>query len=89
MTLPMQPYWLSKWTCPIHGTYEAKTAGRVDPADPVICPECRSSIQFDGQCQGRTIVQLPWVSKPRVPNKDLMNFGTTDNAVVRKRGRNR
>jgi hypothetical protein len=81
------PYWLSKWTCPVHGKYEAKTKTPASPADPVICPECRRGLQFEGQTTGRTTMPLPWVGKPRIPQKERVEPVASDNRPLKKRGK--
>ena len=81
-------YWLSKWTCPVHGKFTAKTANKVDPARRQIsCPECVVMLQFDGQCKGHTAGPLPLVSKPRIPAKEKVQPVASDNRPLTKRGK--
>jgi hypothetical protein len=63
----MRPYVLSKWKCPLHGYYSARTATAVDPERPVLCPECVP--EFIEQAAGYTVLPVPFVSKPRWPSK--------------------
>ena len=84
----MRPYVLSKWKCPYHGYYAARTAGRVDPERPhlsgTMCPECIP--EFIEQLPGMTVLPVPWVGKPRIPSKTDINPTYSKNARLMKRG---
>ena len=82
----LQPYWLSKMTCPNHGKYTARTTDR--PNSPVPCPECMTSWLLDESCKGHTKQSIPFVSKPRIPQDAKGAFIHSDKAPVRKRGKN-
>lgn len=83
----LQPYYASKWKCPIHGHYFARTNV---PADanlrPVVCPECIASLEMVSQMKGMTSQVVPFVSKPRIPKKTDIAPIASDRAPVRKRG---
>jgi hypothetical protein len=80
----LQRYWLSKWICPFHGHYTARTFAKVDPNRPILCPECKPI--FVDQIEGRTVQALPYVSKPRVPSRAESTPIASDKAPLRKRG---
>ena len=80
----MRPYVLSKWKCPFHGYYAARTDSLVDPARPVLCPECVP--EFIEQLAGHTVLPVPFVSKPRIPSKKDINPTFSKNARLMKRG---
>ena len=83
----LRPYYASKWKCPIHGHYTARTERPVDPVkSPVICPECIASIVLVDQLKGRTKLDIPFVSKPRIPKKTDIQPIASDKAPLRKRG---
>ncbi len=80
----LRPYVLSKWKCPWHGYYSARTTDRVDPARPISCPECLP--EFIEQLAGMTVLPVPFVSKPRIPSKTDHNPTYSKNARLMKRG---
>jgi hypothetical protein len=80
----MRPYVLSKWKCPFHGYYTARTATAVGPEKPVLCPECIP--EFIEQLAGQTTMPVPFVSKPRIPSKKDINPTFSKNARLMKRG---
>lgn len=80
----LKPYYLSKWICPHHGHFQARTANRVDPRFPIHCPECKA--QFVSQLAGRTSQEIPYISKPRIPKTVKHNPNASEKAPVRKRG---
>jgi hypothetical protein len=82
----LQRYWLSKWTCPTHGEYIARTREPIQDPErrPIPCPECVSI--FKEQIQGMTVQPVPFVSKPRWPRKnEVMDETFSDKAPLRKR----
>jgi hypothetical protein len=83
----LQPYYLSRWKCPVHGKYTARTKDPVDPVrNPIMCPECRSWIQFEAQIKGMTVQSVPQVSKPRLPQAKDNSMIVSAKAPSRKRG---
>lgn len=81
----MQPYVLSKWKCPLHGFYSARTTEEIDPARPILCPECIP--EFLEQLAGcMTVLPVPFVSKPRIPSKTDLSPTFSKNATLMKRG---
>lgn len=82
----LQPYWLSKMTCPTHGKYTART--KDSPERPVPCPECMGGWVLEGSCKGHTKQCIPFVSKPRIPQETKGAFIHSAKAPVRKRGKN-
>jgi hypothetical protein len=80
----LRPYVLSKWKCPFHGYYAARTVKAVDPARPILCPECIP--EFIEQLAGQTVLPVPFVSKPRIPSKTDLNPTFSKNARLMKRG---
>ncbi len=83
----LQAYWLSKWTCAVHGHFSARTHHAVSQEKPVHCPECVAS--FGGAVRGFTKDKVPDVSKPRWPKSDgKSGFDRTysKNAPIKKRG---
>jgi hypothetical protein len=87
MTPHLTPYFLSKWKCQQHGCYEAKTKEPVTATNPVMCPECLAGIQLEDQAPGRTSMVLPWVSRPRIPQKMRVEPTASDSRPLQKRGR--
>ena len=83
---PLKPYYHSKWTCPFHGHYSARTVAPIDPdKNPVFCPECKPI--FVSQLKGYTNQPVPSITKPRVPSKADATPHVSDKAPLRKRGR--
>jgi hypothetical protein len=83
----LRPYYASKWKCPVHGYYAARTEHPVDPEKrPVICPECIASIEMISQLKGHTSQSVPFVSKPRIPKKTDLSRTYSEKAPLRKRG---
>jgi hypothetical protein len=80
----LRPYVLSKWKCPWHGFYAARTTHKVDPEHPILCPECVP--EFIEQLPGMTVLPVPFVSKPRIPSKTDLNPTFSKNARLMKRG---
>ena len=80
----LRPYVLSKWKCPFHGYYAARTVDRVDPERPICCPECIP--EFIEQLAGHTVLPVPFVSKPRIPSKTDLNPTFSKKATLMKRG---
>jgi hypothetical protein len=80
----LRHYFLSKWKCPFHGYYSARTVEKVYPGRPVLCPECKP--EFIEQLAGRTVLPVPFVSKPRIPSKTDLNPTFSKNARLMKRG---
>lgn len=80
----LKPYYLSKWTCPTHGHFIARTANPVDPARPIPCPECVTV--FEDQLKGMTVQPVPYVSRPRWPaKKEGFDVTVSDKAPLKKR----
>lgn len=61
----MRPYFMSKWVCPYHGYFWARTDRPVDQNRPLACPECTCTLI--SQCPGHTTQSVPYISKPRRP----------------------
>lgn len=80
----LRPYVLSKWKCPFHGFYAARTTEKVDPSRPIMCPECIP--EFIEQLGGMTVLPVPFVSKPRIPSKTDLNPTFSKKATLMKRG---
>jgi hypothetical protein len=83
----LRPYVLSKWKCPYHGYYSARTTEKVDASRPIGCPECVPELL--DQLPGMTVLPVPWVSKPRIPSKlDWQQHSPTfsEKARLMKRG---
>lgn len=78
----LKPYYLSKWICPTHGKFVARTTAPVNPDFPIHCPDCNA--QFVEQLQGMTILPVPFVSKPSWPQTSNNQF-TGQTAPLRKR----
>jgi hypothetical protein len=83
-TKHLQPYVLSKWKCPTHGYYSARTATLVDPSRPILCPECIP--EFIEPLAGKTSMPVPFITKPRIPSKTDLNPTFSKNARLMKRG---
>ena len=81
----LQRYWFSKMTCPTHGKYTARTSEK--PAGPVSCPECVAGWVLEDQCRGCGKNQVPFVSKPRIPQDTKIEFTHSAKATLRKRSR--
>lgn len=85
MSLPPVRYYFSKWSCPWHGKYTARTNVKVDDGNPVLCPECIPT--FDEGLWGMTTQPVPYVSKPRIPQLTRVEPVASDKRPLRKRGR--
>lgn len=79
-----QSYYLSKWTCPLHGHYTARTREPRDENRRAHCPDCISI--FEGCVKGNTILPVPFVTKPRWPKKEGFDRTHSAKAPFRKRG---
>jgi hypothetical protein len=82
-TSHMQSYYLSKWTCPVHGHFSARTVHPVDQNRPVHCPECVSV--FEGQVKGTTVLPVPFVTRPTWPKVHGMDRTFSDKAPSKER----
>lgn len=80
----LRPYVLSQWKCPFHGYYAARTEAAVDPERPIPCPECKS--EFIAQLPGKTVLPVPFITKPRIPSKTDLNPTFSPKARLMKRG---
>ena len=78
-------YWFSKMTCPVHGKYTSRTQEK--PVSPVPCPECVTGWVLEDQCRGCGKNEVPFVSKPRVPQDTKIEFIHSNKATLRKRSR--
>lgn len=85
MRAGLKPYFLSKWICPTHGHFTARTEKAVDPLNPIHCPDCKSF--FVAQTPGMTSQTIPHISKPRIPEKADKTRTFSDKAPVHKRGK--
>ena len=85
MSFKLQHYWQSKWTCPIHGHFTARTREKRGPENPVLCPDCKPLFVDAMECF--TSQPVPWVSKPRIPAKADRTPVFSDKAPLRKRGK--
>lgn len=81
----LQHYWFTKMTCPLHGKYTARTFEK--PTRPVPCPECVSGWVLEDQCRGCGRNEVPFVSKPRIPQNTKIEFIHSKKATLRKRSR--
>ena len=81
----LRPYVLSKWKCPFHGYYSARTEQEVSPDRPILCPECIP--EFIEQLAGcKTVLPVPFITKPRLPSKTDLNPTFSKKATLMKRG---
>jgi hypothetical protein len=80
----LRPYVLSKWKCPFHGYYAARTEEAVSPERPILCPECVP--EFIEQLPGMTVLPVPFITKPRLPSKTDLNPTFSKKATLMKRG---
>ena len=87
-TSGLKPYFLSKWKCPFHGHFSARTEKPVDPKRPISCPECVIGIEFVSTLKGMTSQTIPYISKPRIPKKTDLAPIASEKAPLRKRGVN-
>jgi hypothetical protein len=78
-------YWFTKMTCSMHGKYTARTHEK--PTRPVPCPECVAGWVLEGQCRGCGKNEVPFVSKPRIPQDTKNEFIHSKKATLRKRSR--
>lgn len=81
----LRRYWFSKMTCALHGKYTARTHEK--PTRPVPCPQCTAGWTLEDQCRGCGAGEVPFVSKPRVPQDTKVEFIHSSKATLRKRSR--
>jgi hypothetical protein len=60
----LNSYFLNRWVCETHGYFEV---GSATPARAVKCPECDKPAKkrVGENCTGKTVRDLPFVTKPR------------------------
>jgi hypothetical protein len=84
MSKELKNYFLTKWTCPVHGYYTSRTPTKVTRMD---CPDCPRSLFVNCGGPFQTTQAVPHLSKPRWPSRADATPNVSDKAPVRKRGK--